>query len=99
MPRRTGGATLTDQKRKIVAETMIYHHLRYKSSWAECWLITHPNSGAKRESRRVMANRQVKWYINCFPSGYAKVHRQAVRDRERDDQQYLEALRQRLIRL
>ena len=84
MPRRTWGATLTGPEAQGSGRDDD-HHLRYQTAGPKCWLITHPNSGAKPESRRVIAYRPVKWYVNAV-RGDAAVHRKAVRYCEEESQ-------------
>ena len=93
MPRRTAKETLTDKKRKRMVEAM-FIALEEGKSLAEAWLLAHPESKAKPESRRVMAQKQIAWYNEKYPSGYEQLMRR--RDaQERRRQRRSENQRQR----
>ena len=93
MPRRKAVETLTDKKRKLMVEAILTAQLEGKSL-AEAWLLTHPESKAKPESRRVMAQNQIAWYNEKYPSGYEQLMRR--RDaQERRRQRRSENQRQR----
>ena len=84
MPRRKAVETLTDKKRKMMVEDILTRGLEQGNSLAECWLLTHPESKAKPESARVMAQRQIGWYLGKYPTGYEQlVRRCTARERRR----------------
>ena len=74
MPRRKAAETPTDKKRKLMVEAIFTAQSEGKTL-AEAWLLTHPESKAKPESRRVMAQEQLAWYIEKYPSGYEQLMR------------------------
>ena len=84
MPRRKAEETLTDKKRKMMVEDILTRGLEQGNSLAKCWLLTHPESKAKPESARVMAQRQIGWYLGKYPTGYEQlVRRWTARERRR----------------
>ena len=83
MPRRKAAETLTDKKRKLMVEAIFTAQLEGKSL-AEAWLLTHPESNAKPECRRVMAQKQIGWYNEKYPTGYEQlVRRRDAQERRR----------------
>ena len=75
--RETGdekGATLTDARRRYYAEKMLLLRLRDHTP-AECWYETHPDSEAKPESARVLAQDEFTWYRLWYPNGLDELRR------------------------
>ena len=75
MPRRGTADTITDLKRKMVAADMLALHLLLSVPLPDCWQLTHPESEAKPESRRVMATREIKWFFKRYPDAANRVTR------------------------
>ena len=68
--------TLTDAKRRYYAEKMLLLRLRDHTP-AECWYETHPDSEAKPESARVLAQDEFAWYQRRYPNGLDELRRRA----------------------
>ena len=66
--------TLTDARRRYYAETMLLLRLRDHTP-AECWYETHPDSKAKPESARVLAQDEFAWYQRRYPNGLDELRR------------------------
>ena len=76
--RRKGQVTITDAKRRAIAEEMLrLQYLDYRSP-AKCWKLTHPESDAKPRSAEVMARDEITWYFNSYPTESAKYLRQLL---------------------
>ena len=68
--------TLTDARRRYYAETMLLLRLRDHTP-AESWYETHPDSKAKPESARVLAQDEFAWYQRRYPNGLDELRRRA----------------------
>lgn len=79
MPRRKAEETLTDKKRKMIAEEMIAENVLRKTPLAACWMLTHPDSEANHNSARVMAQREIARYNKRYPDGYERLMRRLSR--------------------
>ena len=66
--------TLTDAKRRYYAEKMLLLRLRDHTP-AESWYETHPDSKAKPESARVLAQDEFAWYQRRYPNGLDELRR------------------------
>ena len=61
--------TLTRQKKKIIAEGLIYRHILEGKKLADAYLELHPQSTANEKSRAKMAKEIVDWYQTEYPLG------------------------------
>ena len=68
--------TLTDARRRHYAEKMLLLRLRDHTP-AESWYETHPDSKAKPESARVLAQDEFAWYQRRYPNGLDELRRRA----------------------
>ena len=74
MPRRKAEETMTDKRRKFLAEEILVLIEQGKNR-AEAWRLTHPESTAKPESMRVMCSNLLAWYNEKYPTGYEQLMR------------------------
>ena len=86
--RRTDRVTITDAKRRAIAEEMLRLQYLDGRSLAECWKLTHPEFDGKARSAEVMARREITWYFDSFPEA-AKYLRQLLIMRTDDILAYL----------
>ena len=87
--RRTDRVTITDAKRRAIAEEMLrLQYLDYRPL-AECWKLTHPEFDGKARSADVMARGEITWYFDSFPAEAAKYLRQLLIMRTDDFLAYL----------
>ena len=68
--------TLTDARRRYYAEKVLLLRLRDHTP-AESWYETHPDSKAKPESARVLAQDEFAWYQRRYPNGLDELRRRA----------------------
>ncbi|MCY4442165.1 MAG: hypothetical protein OXE53_18400 [Deltaproteobacteria bacterium] len=61
----------------MLAEDMLALHLLLSVPLPDCWQLTHPESQAKPESRRVMASREIAWFYRRYPSATGRVLRRS----------------------
>ena len=66
--------TLTDARRRYYAEKVLLLRLRDHTP-AESWYETHPDSKAKPESARVLAQDEFAWYQRRYPNGLDELRR------------------------
>ena len=87
--RRKDQITITDAKRRAIAEEML--RLQYLDGWSlvECWKLTHPEFAGKARSAEVMARDEITWYYNSYPTESAKYLRQLFIMRTDDMLAYL----------
>ena len=73
MPRRRRNQeTITDAKRRAIAEEMLRIQYLDGRSLAECWKLSHPEFAGKPRSAEVMARGEITWYYDSFPAEAAK---------------------------
>lgn len=86
--RRTDRVTITDAKRRAIAEEMLRLQYLDHRPLAECWKLTHPEFDGKARSAEVMARGEITWYFDSFPEA-AKYLRQLLIMRTDDILAYL----------
>ena len=76
--RRKDQITLTDAKRRAIAEEMLRLQYLDGRSLAECWKLTHLEFAGKPRSAEVMARGEITRYFESYPTESAKYLRQLL---------------------